>query len=122
MTDTVQFESEPAGAEAKTSTGHTCRTPCSLALSADAPFSVTFTLNGYLPETEQVELVSDGRRNLQAAAQSGDGRIGRRPPAPKKPAAKPGKSPKKAGPQSRHATEPKPKTGGCAGTGDRIGA
>lgn len=60
LTDTVQFESEPPGAEAKTSTGQTCRTPCSLTLNADAPFSVTFTLNGYLPESEQVEVVSDG--------------------------------------------------------------
>ena len=31
--DTVRFESEPPGAEAKTSDGQTCRTPCALALA-----------------------------------------------------------------------------------------
>ena len=48
--DTVRFESEPPGAEAKTSNGQTCRTPCALALPANAPIAVTFTLNGYLPD------------------------------------------------------------------------
>ncbi len=57
-TDTVRFESEPPGAEAKTSTGQTCRTPCALALPANAPITVTFTLNGYRPETERIELIA----------------------------------------------------------------
>ena len=55
--DTVSFESEPPGAEAKASNGQTCRTPCSLALPIDAASSVTFTLNGYLPETEKLEAI-----------------------------------------------------------------
>jgi hypothetical protein len=55
--DTVSFESEPPGAEAKASNGQTCRTPCSLALPIDAASSVTFTLNGYLPETEKLEMI-----------------------------------------------------------------
>ncbi len=46
--DTVRFESEPPGAEAKTSNGQTCRTPCALALPTETPLTVTFTLNGYL--------------------------------------------------------------------------
>ena len=50
MLDTVSFESEPPGAEAKTSNGQTCRTPCSLALPVESPLTVTFTLNGYAPE------------------------------------------------------------------------
>jgi hypothetical protein len=58
--ETVRFESEPPGAEAKTSTGQTCRTPCALAMPASAPFTVAFTLNGYQPTSEQVELVSAG--------------------------------------------------------------
>jgi hypothetical protein len=53
--DTVRFESEPPGAEAKTSTGQTCRTPCALALPVNAPLTVTFTINGYLPESETLE-------------------------------------------------------------------
>lgn len=59
-TETVSLESEPAGAEAKTSTGQTCKTPCSLAIQSSAPVTVTFSLDGYLPESEQIELVSQG--------------------------------------------------------------
>ena len=58
MMDTVRFESEPPGAEAKTSNGQTCSTPCALALPVNAPLTVTFTLNGYQPETESVEPIS----------------------------------------------------------------
>jgi hypothetical protein len=58
--DTVQFESEPPGAEAKTSTGQTCRTPCSLSLPANATMTVTFTLAGYEPATENIEPVAMG--------------------------------------------------------------
>jgi hypothetical protein len=56
--DTVSFESEPPGAEAKASNGQTCRTPCSLALPIDTASSVTFTLNGYLPETEKLQTIT----------------------------------------------------------------
>ena len=58
--DTVRFESEPPGAEAKTSSGQTCRTPCALALPANAAMTVTFTLNGYQPATENIEPASVG--------------------------------------------------------------
>jgi hypothetical protein len=54
---TMQFESEPAGAEARTSVGQSCRTPCSVAVSA-TEFSVTFTLAGYQPQTVPVKLVA----------------------------------------------------------------
>jgi len=57
MLDTVSFESEPPGAEAKTSNGQTCRTPCSLALPVESPLTVTFTLNGYAPESEKLEMI-----------------------------------------------------------------
>jgi hypothetical protein len=56
--DTVRFETEPPGADAKTSNGQSCRTPCALALPTDAPLTVTFTLNGYLPETDQLEIIN----------------------------------------------------------------
>lgn len=58
LADTVRFESEPPGAEAKTSNGQTCRTPCALALPVDAPLTVVFTLNGYQAESETIEPVS----------------------------------------------------------------
>ena len=48
--ETVRFESQPPGAEAKVSNGQTCRTPCALALPAGGPYTVTYTLNGYQPE------------------------------------------------------------------------
>jgi len=57
--DTVRFESEPPGAEAKTSNGQTCRTPCALALPANAPIAVTFTLNGYQPDSENIEPIAN---------------------------------------------------------------
>src|ERR1043166_3731416 len=54
---TMQFESEPAGAEARTSLGQTCRTPCSLAVSANE-FTVSFNLPGYQPQTVPVRIVA----------------------------------------------------------------
>src|SRR5215475_1282772 len=56
--DTISLESEPPGAEAKASNGQSCRTPCALALPVDAASSVTFTLNGYQPETERLEAIT----------------------------------------------------------------
>ena len=52
---TVQFESEPAGADARTSTGQTCRTPCAQAIAANE-FTVTFTQAGYQPQTVPVRI------------------------------------------------------------------
>ena len=60
--ETVRFESEPPGAEAKSSGGQTCRTPCALAIQQpdSGGVAVTFTLTGYQSATEQIELVSQG--------------------------------------------------------------
>lgn len=51
---TVKIESEPAGADAKSSVGPSCRTPCSLSVATAAPFTVTFTLAGYESQTVPV--------------------------------------------------------------------
>ncbi|MFN3657813.1 MAG: hypothetical protein ACK4UO_11215, partial [Pseudolabrys sp.] len=59
LTDNVSFETNPPGAEAKTSSGQTCRTPCALALPTGSPVTVTFTLAGHQPETETLELVQE---------------------------------------------------------------
>jgi hypothetical protein len=59
---TMQFESEPSGAEAKTSLGQTCRTPCSLSIAANE-FTVSFTLPGYQPQTIPVKVVSPENRD-----------------------------------------------------------
>jgi hypothetical protein len=57
--DTVRFESEPPGAEAKASSGQTCRTPCALALPTAGPLTVTFALNGYQTATENLEVLQN---------------------------------------------------------------
>lgn len=51
----IQFTSQPAGAEARTSTGQACQTPCALAVAPDKDFSVTFALAGYQPQTISVQ-------------------------------------------------------------------
>ena len=55
-TTTLQFESEPAGAEAKTSTGQTCKTPCALAVPA-TDLMATYALKGFKPQTVPVKLI-----------------------------------------------------------------
>lgn len=51
---TVQVESEPAGADAKSSVGPSCRTPCALTVATATPFTVTFTMTGYESQTVPV--------------------------------------------------------------------
>lgn len=58
---TVQFESEPSGAEARTSTGQTCRTPCAQAVSS-SEFTVTFTLNGYQTQSVPVRIAASNEQ------------------------------------------------------------
>lgn len=55
-TTTLRFESEPAGAEVKTSTGQTCRTPCALAVPA-TDLMATYAMKGFKPQTVPVKLV-----------------------------------------------------------------
>lgn len=52
---TVQLQSQPAGAEAKTSAGSSCQTPCSLELAANGDMSVTLSLDGYQSQTIPVK-------------------------------------------------------------------
>ena len=53
-TAAVRFESEPAGAEVKTPSGQSCRTPCELTIQVAPELSVTFALAGYQSETVSV--------------------------------------------------------------------
>ena len=50
-TTLMLIESTPAGATAKTSTGKTCQTPCTMLIGEGNDFTVTFTLDGYVPQT-----------------------------------------------------------------------
>lgn len=51
---TLQLESMPAGAEARTSAGPSCRTPCSVSVPV-APLTVTYTLDKFQPLTIPVQ-------------------------------------------------------------------
>jgi hypothetical protein len=53
-TDQVQIQSEPAGAEARTSMGQTCVTPCTLQFSRKDEFTVTASKTGYHSAEMQV--------------------------------------------------------------------
>jgi hypothetical protein len=54
----VRLESTPPGADAVTSLGPGCKTPCSVGLTAtDAGFSVSYTLNKFQPATVSVQVV-----------------------------------------------------------------
>jgi hypothetical protein len=54
----VQLESIPPGADALTSVGPGCKTPCAVAVAApEGGFSVTYTLNKFQPVTVPVQVV-----------------------------------------------------------------
>lgn len=50
----LQLESLPAGAEARTSAGPACQTPCAVSVPA-APLTVTYTLDKHEPQTVAVQ-------------------------------------------------------------------
>ena len=52
--ESLAIESEPPGAEAKSSLGQSCRTPCQLSVQPGSEFSVTLALSGYQPQTVSV--------------------------------------------------------------------
>jgi hypothetical protein len=53
----LQIDSVPQGAEARMSQGPSCRTPCEIPLNDPlVGFSVTYTLNGFLPVTVPVQV------------------------------------------------------------------
>src|SRR5262249_14290751 len=52
--EALRIESEPPGAEAKTSLGPSCRTPCELVVQSAGEFSVTLTLAGFRSQTISV--------------------------------------------------------------------
>jgi hypothetical protein len=50
----LSIESDPPGADAKTSLGASCRTPCMMPVAADREFTVSYALNGYQPQVVTV--------------------------------------------------------------------
>ena len=54
----VQLESIPPGADARTSVGPGCKTPCSVAIPAAGNFTVAYTLNKFQPTTVPVQVIN----------------------------------------------------------------
>jgi len=52
----LRLESEPSGAEAVTTAGPGCRTPCAVTVPARENIAVTFNLPGYQPQTIPVQV------------------------------------------------------------------
>ncbi len=53
----VQLESAPPGADARTSLGPGCKTPCAVSVPAADSFTVTYTLNKFQPLTVPVQVI-----------------------------------------------------------------
>jgi hypothetical protein len=112
---TLQFESEPPGAEVKTAQNQGCRTPCALAVPL-TPQSVTFAMNGYLPQTVPVQVQQSGERSEMTydsdppkfAPNPVEAALQPAPPPPKPP------PPKK---QHKAAAKPKAASSGAAPPG-----
>jgi hypothetical protein len=108
-TEVLRVESEPPGADARTTLGEACRTPCELTVASGNDMAVTFALNGYQPMTVPVHAEAAGRlqpnpvyAELQPAAPPS--RPGKRPAAKKRSVAKAGPPPAAQG----QATAPGP--------------
>ena len=75
-TEVLRVESEPPGADARTSQGQSCRTPCELTVQSGGEMTVSFALNGYQPQTVQV------RPDVAPTSYSDSGAGGRLQPNP----------------------------------------
>jgi hypothetical protein len=108
--DTVRFESEPPGAEAKTSDGQTCRTPCALAVPTAAPMTVTYALNGYQPDSETIEPIPNNNGFPEMRPNPVEVELTPAPPPKpvKKPAAKKRKTTAKPAAKPKTSTAPAP--------------
>ncbi len=59
-TEVLRIELEPPGADARTSQGQTCRTPCELTVPTDNELAVTVQMTGYQPQTLPVRVDGKG--------------------------------------------------------------
>src|SRR5258708_22226661 len=64
-TEVLRIESEPPGADARTSQGQTCRTPCELAVPNDSELAVTVQMTGYQQQTLPIRADGRGDARLQ---------------------------------------------------------
>jgi len=94
----VQLESAPQGADARTSLGPGCKTPCSVSVPAADSFTVTYTLNKFQPLTVPVQVIRIPGDFSTPASTTVDPNpvVGELQPAapPPKPVRRPAKKPK----------------------------
>ena len=62
----LDLDSDPPGTDAKTSLGWSCRTPCSIELLVEEPFTVTFEHRGFVSLTIPVAVVVEGPEKSEA--------------------------------------------------------
>jgi hypothetical protein len=104
-TEVLRVESEPPGADARTTQGQSCRTPCELTVQSGSEMTVSFSLNGYQPQTIQV------RPEVAPTSYSDSGSGGKLQPNPvyaELQSVKPGK--KKSAPRKQTAQKAAPST------------
>jgi PEGA domain len=53
-TTELLIQSNPAGVDARSSLGGTCRTPCTMAIGTAGDFTISFAHDGYEPQTRTV--------------------------------------------------------------------
>ena len=102
----IQLESTPPGADARTSLGQSCKTPCSVSLTApEGGFSVTYTLAKFQPATVQVQVTPSDFLNLSEPTIEPNPVVAELQPVPTPP--KPTKKPKPpAAPKGAAAASP----------------
>ena len=109
-TEVLRIESEPPGADARTSQGQTCRTPCELTVQGGGELSVTLALAGYQPQT--VSLRPDQADSVELAPEPGlRGTRGRAAAADRQEA--------QASRQEAEADQPPPPCSRAVGAGQR---
>ena len=104
----IQLESVPSGADATTSVGPGCKTPCSIAIAApDAGFTVTFAMPKFQPVTVPVQVIRNPGDFATPASTTIDPNpvVAELKPAGPPPRAKPMR-PKKPKPKPATATAP----------------
>ena len=63
----IQLESTPPGADARTSLGPSCKTPCTVTVPVpESPFTVSYTLNQFQPVTVPVQVTGSPGNLLTA--------------------------------------------------------
>lgn len=107
----VQLESAPPGADATTSVGPGCKTPCSVAVAApDAGFTVTFAMPRFQPVTVPVQVIRNPGDFATPASTTIDPNpvVAELRPAGPPPRAKPMRPKKKPKPAAAPAASPFP--------------